>query len=124
MKRILMILIVLAFASTALGYNDKVKVDDKFVVVVGASWCPPCRALDKLLKDPEVVKALKPYAYLFHVDGDKDIKYRRYYKIKAYPTVLKFKKTGKKRYKELSRFQGLKSKTEIIKWLKTHSVLK
>lgn len=123
MKKLCIVLWML-LCSTAYGYNDKVKTGDEFVVVVGADWCQPCRDLDVILKKPAVKKELKAYAYLFHVDGDKDVRYRRYYKVKGYPTVLKFKKTGEKRYKVLSRFVGLKSESYIIKWLKKKSVVK
>jgi len=124
MKKLLLILCMMLFTSPVLAYNDKVKVGDEFISIVGASWCPPCRQLDQLLKDPDVVKALKHYAYVFHIDGDRDIKYRRYYRVDAYPTVIKFRKTGKKKYQELSRFVGLKSKKWLIKWLNTHSIVK
>ena len=123
MKKLFLILWMILCTSPVLAYNKNVKINDEFVVIVGADWCPACKTLDKTFETPEVKAALKPYTELFHVDGDRDSRYVRYYRIRAYPTVLKFKKTSEKKYKELSRFVGAMSKEKVVKWLKKKSVI-
>jgi thiol-disulfide isomerase/thioredoxin len=69
------------------------KKDSKYIVYhFGATWCPPCRQMIKLVwKDKEVIDELNKHdAKLITLDADKKEhkKYFKYYKIRSYPTIV------------------------------------
>ena len=69
------------------------KKNSKYIIYhFGATWCPPCRQMTRLVwKDEEVINELDTHdAKLIMLDADKQEhkKYFKYYKIKSYPTII------------------------------------
>ena len=65
----------------------------KYIVYhFGATWCPPCKQMIKLVwKDKEVIDELDKHSTkLIILDADKEEhkKYFKYYKIGSYPTIV------------------------------------
>jgi len=65
------------------------KTERPVVVDVFATWCGPCKLLDRTTwRDPEVVRWLTEAAIALKIDGDRQPELVERYRIDAYPTVL------------------------------------
>jgi len=69
------------------------KKNSKYIVYhFGATWCPPCKLMTKLVwKNEEVIDELDKHdTKLIILDANKKEhkKYFKYYKIRSYPTII------------------------------------
>lgn len=93
------------FASISFDDACKKASAEKKVVVVDlyATWCGPCKMLDRTTwKDGNVRAWLSKNTVAVKIDGDKNSELCRRYKIKAYPTILFLRADGG----ELDRLVG------------------
>ncbi len=65
-----------------------------------ASWCAPCRKLERDMSRPEVKRALGGYL-VAKVDTDKYPKAASYFKVKALPTLIVLDRAGKVLFKHV-----------------------
>ncbi|WP_315815394.1 thioredoxin family protein [Paraflavitalea speifideaquila] len=99
----------------------KSRASDKFIIVdYGATWCKPCKQLDKLFLDSDIIKLIDTNYVLLKMQADtttKDSKstksmyltsrmFKDSFEIRSYPTLLFFSSEGTILHKEV----GLKQK--------------
>ena len=104
------------------GRNDfdsavsEAKVDGRIVVVdMMASWCPPCREMDRRVwVDTGVVSWLDENAVAVQVDVDKDEKTASRFGIEAMPTIIAFDAVNGV---ELDRHVGYLEAVDLLAWL-------
>ncbi len=65
-----------------------------------ASWCIPCRKLEKDLERPEVKKVLADF-HVVRVDTDKHPRASNYFNVKALPTLIVLDGKGKERFRRV-----------------------
>jgi len=92
------------------------KVDDRIVVVdMMASWCPPCREMDRRVwVDTGVVSWLDENAVAVQVDVDYDEKTASRFGIQAMPTIIAFDAVNGV---ELDRHVGYLEAVDLLAWL-------
>jgi thiol:disulfide interchange protein len=101
--------------TTASYAEAKASAGDKLLLVdATATWCPPCKEMEKSTWPSEDVKAwVGENALAVQVDVDKDKAAAGELKIKAMPTVILFRGG-----KELGRHVGYLGPAELVSWLK------
>jgi thioredoxin 1 len=84
-----------------------------FIVKATASWCLPCKQMDKTTwRDDQVVKWLKEHAVAAAFDVDREKALAKELSIQAMPTMIAFKDG-----KEFDRIVGYKRSDEFLAWL-------
>lgn len=111
MKKILLIMILLSsyvLAFEHIGTNNiDSKIQDKNVILdFYASWCPPCKIIEKHLNKYNDTKSDDVIIYKINIDENRDLLGR--FGIKSIPTLV-YVKNGKPVLKEV----GLKNFDEI-----------
>jgi thioredoxin-like negative regulator of GroEL len=101
----------------ALSFDDAVArtVDTNKILVVKstASWCQPCKLMDKTTwRDERVVAWFKDNGLAIHFDVDEQAALARTLDIQAMPTMIAFVKG-----KEFDRIVGYKPAAEFLIWL-------
>lgn len=100
---------------SALTYEaalEKAAADDKLVVLdFTASWCPPCRAMEKSTwPDADVQAWIGREAVAIQVDVDKSPELSRTFRAANIPTIVFLDSTGKER----GRFVGYRDPAEFL----------
>lgn len=91
---------------------DEVSKSKKTIIMVGASWCGPCK-----LKKPTFLylKEKYPQYYMEFLDGDDEPDFKNHHDIKGYPTFLIFENGSEK-----SRVVGAKqTMAEMESWIQS-----
>ena len=84
-----------------------------FVVKATASWCPPCKRMDKTTwVDEKVIKWANANAVVVSLDVDEHAELAGKLAIEAMPTMIAFKDG-----KEFDRVVGYKGPAEMLDWL-------
>jgi thioredoxin 1 len=93
---------------------DQNKSDGKFLVVKStASWCAPCKLMDRTTwRDEKVVAWFKANGVAIHFDVDAQKALAKQLDIQAMPTMIAFHKG-----EEFDRVVGYKDPTEFLGWL-------
>ena len=79
----------------------------------GATWCPPCKKMKQLFKDPEVKKELDRLDFRMY-DSAKDKQMFKIFKITKYPTtVFQAENRG------ATRFTGYIPKKDLLEILRS-----
>ena len=91
------------------------EAEKKWFIVKGtATWCGPCKLMDKTTwRDEKVVAWCKEHAIVVALDVDKEKKIAKELRIELMPTMIAFKE-GKS---EFDRVFGMKSADEFLAWL-------
>lgn len=90
---------------------DKVIADNKVVLVdIGATWCPPCRKMEPIIKQIKAEYAGK--LYFLAVDGGVDLDVMKHVQFETLPTFIIYKNG-----KEVLRKTGIVAQEEFIKAL-------
>ena len=85
---------------------------DNLIVVIGASWCSPCR---KMHKEIEANASAYKGVNLAFVDYDSSWG-KRLYKGSSVPAIIKFKWNGKSWDKEVR--VGYQTQRNLLRWVK------
>lgn len=85
---------------------------ENLIVVIGASWCPPCR---KMHKEIEANASAYKGVNLAFVDYDSAWG-KRLYKGSSVPAIIKFKWNGKSWDREVK--VGYQSQRNLLRWVK------
>ena len=99
------------------GY-DEAKIDAEtagtlFLVSATASWCAPCKQMDRTTWiDPRVVEWIGDHTFAVRVDVDRDRAHATPLNIRAMPTVIVFREG-----REFDRVIGYRSADELLSWL-------
>ncbi|MEO6709161.1 MAG: thioredoxin family protein [Planctomycetota bacterium] len=90
------------------------KTDDKILVVKStASWCPPCKQMDRTTwRDPKVVSWFEANGMAIQFDVDKESALAKKLDIQAMPTMIAFRKA-----EEFDRIVGYRDATDFVAWL-------
>jgi len=90
------------------------KSDGKFLVVKStASWCAPCKLMDRTTwRDEQVVAWFTANGIAIHFDVDEQKALAKQLDIQAMPTMIAFRKG-----EEFDRVVGYKDPTEFLGWL-------
>jgi thiol-disulfide isomerase/thioredoxin len=88
------------------------KKEKQVILYFGAEWCPPCKAMKKMMKDTEVKKELQKFD-LQMIDIDKNPAMAKKYNIKSIPTTI-FPSKNK-------RYVGGKTKSQFLAILSKES---
>jgi len=84
-----------------------------FLVDATASWCPPCRKMEKEVWPTESVRTwLGEHAVAIQLDVDEQRELAATLKIEAMPTIIAFKAGA-----EFDRIVGFRSPTDLLAWL-------
>ena len=75
----------------AAGFEAFIQDPGRSMVVIHATWCPPCRMLEKLLHEMETSGRLPKNARVGMVDGDKEQALAERFQIEGFPTILIFR---------------------------------
>ena len=107
-----------SYAGGLMDAIEAAKLEEKLVfMVVGASWCMPCRVMQEEVFTQESVisKIEKSYIY-YHVDGEKDNGpgIVQLYDITAYPSLFIIDNSGE----IVDRHIGSMSTSALLKFLK------
>ena len=82
--------------------------DQKVLVDISATWCPPCRKMQPVIEELKTEK----YAVIV-VDGGAQKQICDAYNVEAFPTFIVFQNG-----KEIARKQGIVTKEELVELLK------
>lgn len=101
----------------ALSFDEavtKAKQENKLVIVDAmASWCPPCKMMDKQSwPDAKVAGWLNENALAVQVDVDKQSQWAKTHKIEAMPTIIAFRDG-----REVKRIVGGLGPSDLLNWL-------
>ena len=102
---------------TGRGYdeakNDAETAGKLFLVSATASWCAPCKQMDRTTWiDPRVVEWIGERAVAVQVDVDRDRPHAAPLNIRAMPTMIVFREG-----REFDRVIGYRSADELLSWL-------
>jgi len=89
--------------------------DTPILVDFWAEWCSPCLVIAPVLE--RVVEELQGRIRLvkLEVDQGENMKLAGHYRVRGFPTVMLFH-----RGKEVARFSGAHSRTQILEFLAAH----
>jgi thiol-disulfide isomerase/thioredoxin len=93
-------------------YLDRMSHSKRVVVMMGASWCGPCK-----LKKPTFLhlKEKHPELHMEFLDGDDEPDFKQHHNITSYPTFLIFENGEEK-----SRHVGAKqTMAELESWIQS-----
>lgn len=102
-----------------MSYSEAVKAAGSRVLLVDAtaSWCPPCKQMEKdTWTSHEVAAWVKARGLAVQVDVDQDRPAAGLLSIQAMPTVILFKDG-----KELARNVGYMDASMLLSWLNQHA---
>jgi thioredoxin 1 len=96
--------------------HQRAKDESKLLLVdATATWCPPCKKMEKDTWPTEPVRAwLAKHAVAIQIDVDEQQELARSLKIEAMPTVIAFKDGA-----EFDRVVGYKGPDDLLAWLET-----
>lgn len=102
---------------TSASYADALadsKGSDKLLVVdATASWCQPCKTMDRITwADPQVVAWIEENAVAVQIDVDEEKEIATSLGIRSMPTIVVFRNGV-----EVDRAVGLKRPAELVSWL-------
>jgi thiol-disulfide isomerase/thioredoxin len=89
---------------------DELSKKQRVVVMVGASWCGPCK-----LKKPTFLhlKEKHPQIYMEFIDSDDEPEFKQEHLVKAYPTFIILENCN-----ELRRYEGAKrTMAQLEEWI-------
>lgn len=89
---------------------DKISNNKRVVVMIGASWCGPCK-----LKKPIFLqlKERHPELHMEFIDGDDEPEFKQEHGVKAYPTFIMLESAYEKK-----RFEGARqTMAELEAWI-------
>ena len=89
------------------------KVEKTQMLYFGATWCPPCKKMKQLFKDPEVKKELDRLDFRMY-DEARDRPMFDKFNITLYPTTI-FQAEGKIG----TRYSGSMSKSQLLEILRS-----
>jgi len=94
--------------------HQRAKDEGKLLLVdATATWCPPCKKMEKDTWPAEPVRAwLSEHAVPIQIDVDEEQELSRSLKIEAMPTVIAFKDGA-----EFDRVVGYKGPDDLLAWL-------
>jgi len=97
--------------------KEQAQKDGKILIVdFMATWCPPCKKMDKTTwVDPGVNEWIKKNAIAVQVDVDQDAATTSELNVDSMPTIVLFKPDGGG--KEFARESGYQDPTELLNWL-------
>jgi thiol-disulfide isomerase/thioredoxin len=99
-----------SYADALAGSKDSGKL---LVVDATASWCQPCKVMDRVTwADATVVAWLEEHALAVQIDVDEEKEVATLLGIRSMPTVVAFRGGV-----ELDRVVGLKKPEELVSWL-------
>jgi thiol-disulfide isomerase/thioredoxin len=113
---------LLLIGSTLAG--AEVKTAQTYVFYVGATWCPPCRAMKRdTLPNKEVVRELNKFDDYYPTDIDKHAQYLadRGIRVGSFPTTVISQWTKEGGWVELDRRVGYLGPREFLSWLKIYT---
>ena len=87
------------------NFYDKMKSGRKFMVKLGASWCQPCKAMDREI-DNAVASNPKLENRVFRVDVDEDPDFALEFNVMSVPTTLLVSE-GKSEIKGVPDFEAV-----------------
>lgn len=90
------------------NYDQYTQQDKLTVVDFWAEWCGPCRAMAPVIE--QLSAQFEGKANIGKLDVDKNANAAAQYGVTAIPTIIFFREG-----REIKRFVGVKSKTEIEK---------
>lgn len=101
----------------ALSFDEavsKAKQENKLVIVdVMATWCPPCKMMDKQSwPDAKVAGWINENAVAVQVDFDRQSQWAKAHKIEAMPTIIAFRDG-----REVKRVVGGLGPSDLLNWL-------
>lgn len=91
---------------TEAEFQSLINSDEKVLLRVGTQWCPPCRAMEPVLKKFESENPAK----LIRIDADTNPSLAKSLNIIEYPTFISYKNG-----KEAARLSGVQSLDELNK---------
>ncbi len=89
---------------------DEISKSKKVVVMIGASWCGPCK-----LKKPVFLQLKEKHQniHMEFIDGDDEPEFKQEHLVKAYPTFIILENCN-----ELRRFEGAKqTMLQLEEWI-------
>jgi thiol-disulfide isomerase/thioredoxin len=97
-----------------LSFDDAMSAKDKLVLVdATASWCMPCKHMDKTTwVDAKVVDAIGKHGLAIQFDVDEHKELAKKLGVRAMPTVIAFRDG-----KEIDRIVGMRAPADLVAWL-------
>jgi thiol:disulfide interchange protein len=94
----------------------KARSDNKLLVVDAmATWCGPCKMMDRdSWSNPDVQAWMNEHAVFAQVDVDQHVETAKKLKIEAMPTIIVFKDG-----QETGRVVGYRNASQLLSWLKS-----
>jgi thiol-disulfide isomerase/thioredoxin len=89
---------------------DEISKTKKVVVMIGASWCGPCK-----LKKPSFLQLKDKYIdiHMEFIDGDDEPEFKQEHLVQKYPTFIKLQNT-----EETGRMEGAKQTiAQLEEWI-------
>ncbi len=112
MKILMTVMLAISIPTTALAVDKS----ELYIVKFGASWCAPCKKMERYVWPHSSVKrevAKYRNGKVWHIDTDKDMEWVRKYNITGVPTVMIMDKNGV----ALKRGVGYMTVAELTKFL-------
>lgn len=102
---------------TEKNFKKHLKKEDVVLVDYYSEWCGPCRKLSPIIE--ELKSQYSDEVCFAVVNGPKNRQLLKQKAITAYPTLILFEKG-----QEVDRLIGLRTKEELIEFLRSHSCIR